>query len=172
MKTIASIVTRVADVVAAVARWVIGLCLFALLAAVATQIFGRHVLHATPPWTEVFASLMMTWVSFIGAAYAVRLDENMAIQLLPDALSGWSRSAILVVISLIGMAFAYMLLVAAVEQLSLLGRSTIIGLSISTRWLYLSAPIASGLMLLFLAERLLLALVTREGPETGNEVSL
>ncbi|SFJ58655.1 TRAP transporter small permease [Aerobium aerolatum] len=172
MLNVASIVTRVADVVATVARWVIGLCLFALLAAVATQIFGRHVLHSTPSWTEVFASLMMTWLSFIGAAYAVRLDENMAIAVIPEALSGWARTILLVIIGIVGMIFGYLLLDASIEQLSLLGSSTIIGLGISTQWLYLSAPIAAGLMLLFLAERMLLALVTRDGPATKNEVSL
>jgi TRAP-type transport system small permease protein len=172
METIVLTVSRIADVVAAAARWAVGLCLLALLAAVGIQIFGRHVLHATPSWTEVFASLMMTWLSFLGAAYAVRLDENMTIAVLPEALSGWPRTALLAIISLIGMAFAYMLLIASVEQLSLLGRSTIIGLGVSTRWLYISAPIAAGIMLLFLVERLLLALVTRSGPATGNEVTL
>lgn len=172
MLTVATIVSRVADVFAAVARWAIGLCLLALVAAVTTQIVGRHLLHATPSWTEVFASLMMTWLSFLGAAYAVRLDENMAIAVLPDMLSGRARTALLVVISLAGLVFAAMLMQASAEQLSLLGSSTIIGLGISTRWLYFSAPVACGLMLLFLVERLLLALTSPNGPETGNEVQL
>lgn len=149
-----------------------GLCLIALLTAVSIQIVGRHVFHATPAWTEVFASLMMTWLSFLGAAYAVRADEHMAITVLPSLLKGWMRSAILALISLAGLIFSVYLLRASLEQLSLLGNSTIIGLDLSTRWLFLSATASSGLMVLFLIERLLLSLTTREGPVTGNEAAI
>jgi len=172
MNAVTATVTRVANVFATAARWAIGLCLLALLAAVAIQIFGRHVFHSTPAWTEVFASLMMTWLSFLGAAYAVRLDENMAITVLPDAMTGRMRTALLIVIGLVGMVFAVMLLQASIEQLTLLAGSRIIGLGVSTRWLYMSAPVALALMLLFLVERILLTLTTREGPETGNEIPL
>lgn len=172
MLAVIKVVSRVADVLAALTRWATGLCLLALLVAVSTQIIGRHVLHSTPAWAEVFASVMMAWLSLLGVAYAVRVDENMVIALLPDVLSGKARRALLVVISLTGLVFATMLLDASIEQLSLLGHSTIIGLNISTRWLFMSAPIAAGLMIIFLVERTLLALATRDGPTTGNETTL
>jgi TRAP-type C4-dicarboxylate transport system permease small subunit len=171
MGAVTAFVSRLANVFARVTRWTIGLCLVGLLVAVSIQIFGRHVLHITPPWSEVSASLMMTWLSFLGAAYAVRLDENMAITVLPDGTSGWLRTALLVIIALVGMAFAFVMLTASMEQLTFLGGSTIIGLGISTRWLFMSAPVAFCLMILFLSERLLLALTTSQGPVTGNEIS-
>jgi TRAP-type C4-dicarboxylate transport system permease small subunit len=172
MLTVTAVMSRVVSVSAKVVRWAMGLCLLALLAAVSIQIFGRHVLHSTPAWSEVFASLMMTWLSFLGAAYAVRMDEHMAITVLPNFLGGRLRSALLAVISLVGLVFAVYLLRASLEQLSFLGNSTIIGLNLSTRWLFLSAPVASGLMVLFLVERLLLSVTTREGPVTGNEAAV
>jgi TRAP-type C4-dicarboxylate transport system permease small subunit len=156
MGMLTSIVVRLADLSSILLRWALGLTLAALLGAVAIQVVGRHVLHATPPWTEVFASLMMTWISFLGAAYAIRTNENMAITVLDETLRGPFRTGLGIIIALFSGWFAWLLLTAGTEQLFLVGNATIIGLPVSTVWLYLSAPVSAVFMFLFLLEGVLL----------------
>ncbi|HEV3009975.1 MAG TPA: TRAP transporter small permease [Burkholderiales bacterium] len=46
--------------------------LFAVVATVSLQVFGRYVLNDTPVWAESLTLVMMLYVSLVGAAVGVR----------------------------------------------------------------------------------------------------
>jgi len=46
--------------------------LYAIVVAVAFQVFGRYVMNDTPTWAEALALVLVIWVTMFGAAVGVR----------------------------------------------------------------------------------------------------
>jgi TRAP-type C4-dicarboxylate transport system permease small subunit len=133
-------------------RMVLGLGLAVLVITVTVQIVGRFVFKSTPVWTEALSGVLLTWLSFLGAAYALHSRESLAIDLLPKAAHGVVQAAMAFLVALAGGTFAWILLSAGLQQVELLGPSILMGLDIPTAWLYASAPVAAVFMLIFLID--------------------
>lgn len=148
-----SIIGRIAGICAILLRWFLGFGLALLLIAVIVQVGGRYLLNWTPAWAEVLSGLLLVWLTFLGAALAVRSDYNLRITLLPDKLAGIARKALVIVVAMATGAFAWVMLTAGIEQVQLTRASRILGMDLSSAWLYLSAPVSAAFMLVFLIEQ-------------------
>ncbi|QKV18553.1 TRAP transporter small permease [Oricola thermophila] len=144
-------------------RLALGVGMVILFASVIVQVIGRYVFAYTPPWSEVTAALTLTWLTFLGAALAVRGDENLAVTLLPDRLRGCARIAVTIFIAFCGGLFAWVLISAGYDQMAIVSRARIIGLDLSAAWLYASAPVAAIFMLIFHLETALRAVTPCAG---------
>src|SRR5687768_11893498 len=64
--------------------------LIAIIAAVATQVFGRYVLNDTPTWAEALAMVLVLYVTMLGAAVGVRDAGHIGMEslliLVPDRI--------------------------------------------------------------------------------------
>ncbi len=154
-------VRLVAGAGAALLNLALGLGMIVLVISVITQVTGRYVFDWSPPWTEVMAGLLLTWMTFLGAALAIRSNENLSVTLLPDRLQGAASVALTVLIAFFGGLFAWVLLSAGYDQVHLVHRGRIIGLNLSAGWLYASAPVAAVFMLIFHVEAALAAIFER-----------
>jgi TRAP-type C4-dicarboxylate transport system permease small subunit len=88
---------------------VVGLCI--ILAAVLTQIFGRYVLNDSPTWTEIFALVLILYVTCLSAAVGVRDSRHIGMESIVIFLgeTGRRRIEIFVYLSMIafGSAMSY-----------------------------------------------------------------
>ncbi len=57
-------------------------CFTAMIIAVFAQVIFRYALKISVPWTEEFARLLFTWVSFLGAAIALRKKEHIFVDVI------------------------------------------------------------------------------------------
>lgn len=159
MRPVTKWIGQLAEAVSHLLRWVLGLGLAILLATVLIQVAGRFVFSSTPPWAEALSGLLLTWISFLGAALAIRSDENLNIALLPGALPDVARNLLIAVVAAATGVFAWILVSAGTDQVELTASSRILGLNIASAWLYLCAPVSGALMLIFLVEQALKAAV-------------
>jgi TRAP-type C4-dicarboxylate transport system permease small subunit len=58
------------------------LCL--LLIAVLWQVFSRFILHSPSSFTDELSRFLLIWLSFLGSAYLVTIQEHIAITILSD----------------------------------------------------------------------------------------
>lgn len=72
--------------------------LFALIAVVAWQVFGRYVLNDSPTWSESLALVLVLYVTLIGAAVGVRDAGHLGMDSLLVLAPEWARSKIEMVI--------------------------------------------------------------------------
>lgn len=58
--------------------WLLFLVLGSMAAIVAGNVFGRFVLHRSISWGEEVAKILLTYMTFLGAAYAMRDNSHYA----------------------------------------------------------------------------------------------
>ncbi len=68
--------------------------LVVILASVLTQIFGRYVLNDSPTWTEIFALVLILYVTCLSAAVGVRDSRHIGMESLLIFLSEETRRKI------------------------------------------------------------------------------
>lgn len=115
------------------------------------QVFSRYVLNQPSSWTEELARYMLIWVSFLGAAYAVRLRMHLSIDLLVQRLTERNRLYLQMMIQACVLLFALWVMVLGgirLVNLTLMMNQTSAALQIKLAYVYSVLPI-SGLLILF-----------------------
>ncbi|PKU21818.1 TRAP transporter small permease [Telmatospirillum siberiense] len=136
---------------------VFGLC--TILGAVLTQIFGRYVLNDSPTWTEIFALVVVLYVTCLSAAVGVRDSRHIGMESIVIFLgeTGRKRIEIFVYLSMIffGAAMSYGGGILAFEVWDYMNP----GLPISQGWSYV--PLCGGGLLIayFAVEQIIARLV-------------
>lgn len=85
--------------------------LFAIIAVVGLQVFGRYVLNDSPTWAENLALVLILYVTLIGAAVGVResghLGFDLLLEMLPASPRRWFQVLIQALVALFGVAMIY-----------------------------------------------------------------
>jgi TRAP-type C4-dicarboxylate transport system permease small subunit len=117
-------------------------------------VFGRYVLNSSPAWGETAANMCFVWIALIGAGLAVRDDLHMKITLTEHILP----AAIVKILDAIATAaillFAAFMLIKGYSAVLFAAGNTLPGMNIKSSWLYLSIPVAGGMIVLSVMERL------------------
>lgn len=87
--------------VAVAARTVAALLLVIMTAIVLLQVFFRYGLNNSLSWTEELAKIMMVWMAFLVAPWALRQGVNVSIDMFVDALPRRLRLGLEVVLQLL-----------------------------------------------------------------------
>lgn len=69
------------------------------------MIFMRYVLGQSTIWQTEFAVFSVTGAMLLGAPYVLMTGGHVAVTVLPDALGGWLKKAMLLIASLVGLGF-------------------------------------------------------------------
>jgi TRAP-type C4-dicarboxylate transport system permease small subunit len=116
---------------------------------IVAQVFFRYVLAAPPSWTEELTRYVFVWLSWLGAAVVFRWGQHITIDAIvnyiPQALKPVHEAAI----RLICAGILLFLLVYGIDALEFT-TSKSAALGIDMRFVYASAPVAAGIMLLFM----------------------
>ena len=89
--------------VAFASLWASGALVLAMTIVVSAGVFWRYVLNDSLSWTEEVARYLMIWLAAIGAIVAMHRKDLVAINILPDALSGLAERALRIFISCIAL---------------------------------------------------------------------
>lgn len=129
--------------------------LICLVAAVAFQVFGRHVLNNTPTWAESLSLLLVLFVTMLGAAVGVRDAGHIGFESLADLLPPAAQYGLRILVHFLVLAFG----VIMAWHSGLLAESVhtykIPNLGISEGWKYVPAVISGMLISLFSIEHII-----------------
>lgn len=81
------------------------LCLFCTV-----QIAGRYLLRSPPSWTEELSTILLVWLTFVGASLALKKGEHFAVSVLVELLPAPLLRAARVLAWLCVVAFALVLI--------------------------------------------------------------
>lgn len=155
-------ITRILDAVDLATRTFIGGLLIVIGIMMLLQVVSRQVLHLPIPWTQEVVLISMVWMTFLGAAVAVRSYGHFVVAMVPELLPYELRRFWMVgVFALMFVLCAFLLIYGgqfAVDGL----RRVSYALEISLFWTYLAQPVSAALMMLFLAERIVCHLYPSE----------
>jgi TRAP-type C4-dicarboxylate transport system permease small subunit len=129
--------------------------LYAIVACVAFQVFGRYVLNDTPTWAESLTLVLVLYVALIGAAVGVRDAGHIGMEsllvLVPD---DWRRRLELVIHLLVGI-FGALMVAGGWGLMEGVLSYKIPTLGISEGWHYAPLLLSGAMILLFSIEHVI-----------------
>ncbi|GAA1140656.1 TRAP transporter small permease [Ornithinicoccus hortensis] len=91
--------------------WLMALCLGAMTVLISWQVFARFAMGNSLTFSEEVSRFLMIWLTMLGSAYAVRRGSLLAVDLVPELLSGRARFIVNLVAHLVSLAFYVVLVV-------------------------------------------------------------
>jgi TRAP-type C4-dicarboxylate transport system permease small subunit len=79
-------VDRVLDGIAWFCMLIAGVSLVTITATFGWLVYGRYVLNDTPTWVEQLALLLVSYITFLGAAVGVRRNTHLSIDFIREGL--------------------------------------------------------------------------------------
>lgn len=106
-------------------KYILNVILTVLVIAVVLQVFFRYVVNNPIAWTEELSRYSLVWLTFLGAAYAVSLKQNISIEILRNVLSPLGKKVMYTIATLVSLLFCifliqygYILASSSMNQLS------------------------------------------------------
>jgi len=114
--------------------------------SVLLQIFYRYVLQSPLTWTEEAARYSFIWIVLLGAAFAVRKKEHVAMEILFDRFPKSVQRYVMVIINGIILLSLIYLLPVGWSFFSFMKNISAPTLNISWGFLFFAAPLSIALM--------------------------
>jgi len=128
------------------------------IVAVLSQVIMRYVFNNPTPWSDPLASDSLAWLTFLGAAAAVRRDDNIAVTFTWNWLTPGGRRVIACVCQILIMVASAILLYSGIQLTVASIGTTVEGLPLEISWahVYSVTVVSAVLMILFSLHRALL----------------
>lgn len=163
MRTTLNVLTRALE-------YLVGALLAMMAAALLLEVLLRFVFETSLPWTSEFARYAMIWITFVGAALAIKershIQINFFVRLLPRNLERYAYIAV----NLILIAFVAVLLKNSIITVQTEMKVYTAAMNIPFGYIVLSLPLAGVFMIIYLLMDIK-ALLNNEQVETPDEVS-
>ncbi|HVW57241.1 MAG TPA: TRAP transporter small permease [Rhizobiaceae bacterium] len=82
----ASAFDRLLDFISWLCMLVAGLSLVVIIVAFGWLVYGRYILNDTPTWVEQMSLLLVSYITFLGAAVGVRRNTHLSIDFVRESL--------------------------------------------------------------------------------------
>ena len=122
-----------------------------LVLDVVWQVAARYLVKSPSSFTDELARFLLIWVGLFGSAYALGKKKHLAIDLLPNKLTGMKKKNLNRIINVIIILFAFSVLIVGgirLVYITLAQMQISASLGIPLGYLYLALPL-SGLFMIF-----------------------
>jgi TRAP-type C4-dicarboxylate transport system permease small subunit len=141
---------RIIDVATDLAAVVGGLFTGLMTLIVVYAVVARYIFNSPVGWSEEIAVYLMIWVVFLGAAYALKEDAHIGVDVLISRLSPAKKRAMLLMHCLVGITFMSILLVQGIDMviftIKMDSHSIAIGFPLVLA--HLAVPVGSAILIL------------------------
>lgn len=139
---------------------------------VAAGVFWRYVLNDSLSWTEEVARYIMIWLACVGSVVAMHRRDLVAIDLLPDALSGVAGRALRILIAtIIILVSGFLVYYGFLLALNAMGQSAA-SFKMPMFYVTVAVPFAGAGFMLIAVEHILGELVSpQDGEVSTSEAS-
>lgn len=100
-----SIASRILDSIAWLCMLLAGISLVVIIVTFGWLVYGRYILDNTPTWVEQLSLLLISYITFLGAAVGVRRNTHLSIDFIRESLPAGPRVALRYVADLMVLAF-------------------------------------------------------------------
>ena len=127
-------------------EWVGGTLFLIIFAILIAQVLFRQILHHPLIWSEEAARLLFVYVGMLGISIGIRSQQHVLIDFITSHLPGAVRTFVFSLVQLLIFAAILLFLYYGVVVFNH-ASDKLVSLGISDKWLYLSLPVCSLLML-------------------------
>ncbi|MEN6413081.1 MAG: TRAP transporter small permease [Veillonellales bacterium] len=137
-----------------VLKFITFLLMLAMVAIIFSQVIARYAFSNSLSWSEEIGRHIFIWMTFLGAALAVRSRSHVALDLLVKAFPQKLQKVILVFGYLVMIVFAGVLVYAGIKMMTLGARQMSAAVQIPMKYIYIVLPISGILMIFYLLKNL------------------
>jgi len=148
MTTIGNYIERLSDIINKFSKGFILAVMAIMVFVVSLQVFCRYVLNSALLWPEELTVFLMSWMTFIGAAIALRGWEHIGIDFFVRKLSTKMRDIVNLFVRFLVLIFVVFLLVTGINLVTTSSHMISDALRISLVWPRLSVPVGAAFMLI------------------------
>ena len=123
--------------------------LAAMSLVVAANVFCRFVLNFSLYWGDESAQILLVWLTFLGAAVAVREQAHYALNYLSEQLAPRPRRALLILRSVLSVVAIVVLLYYSARVTQAIENWVMPATEISRAWVYGACPLGCIFMLYY-----------------------
>lgn len=128
--------------------WFCALMFIMILIFGSLQVFGRFILHSSPPWTEEAMRFCGIYLTFIGSALTIRTDAHVSVDIVISCMKNNKKRAVLFMISrLICVLFLVLFLPGSLILVSKSFNSLGAAIRIPYAYIYAAVPLGIVMML-------------------------
>ena len=113
------------------------------------NVVARYGFNSGLPWADEASRFALIWITFLGAAILVRLEQHIAVDLFLNAFPERVRRIVRVGIHLLAAAVALLLIFPGIQQVQRQQHQLSPALEISMGWVYAVVPISGLYMLVY-----------------------
>jgi TRAP-type C4-dicarboxylate transport system permease small subunit len=124
-----------------------------LVALTFGQVFSRYVLQSSWTGTEEWSRLVLVWVTFMGAATAVRRNKLIRIDVFEDRLPPKVKSFLSATFDFILMFLCFVIIVKGWEAADITTSQVVAGTPFTYAWFVASVVVGSALIFVYLGLR-------------------
>lgn len=129
-------------------KYVVSFSFITLAILVFIQVITRFIIDYPLSWSEEISRYLMIYIVFLGSALAMRNQQHISIDFLPEVVSATNKRKLNILILWVCVFFfAILAYYGSVLTLTVVGQATPT-LQFSIAWAYAAIPIGSVLMLL------------------------
>lgn len=144
---------------------VVAMVLLVILCAVTfLGVLDRYLLQTGIGWTEELARFLLIWASLVSAAVVVYRGAHFCVTVLVDLLPTGPRRTISLLMNLVTIGVLVVVFVQGIRVADIMRIQTSPAMDLPMNWIYLSLPVATGVMILFLVAQTLEIVRSGDGP--------
>ncbi|HHV08441.1 MAG TPA: TRAP transporter small permease [Firmicutes bacterium] len=141
-----------------------GIMMMVMVGVIFLQVVARYVLHNSLSWSEEVGRYLFVWITFIGAALAVRKHAHVALDSFLRICPPKIQKIMFIIGHLAMLCLAFTMVYAGILMLDLGKKQVSAALQIPMIYVYIIIPVAGALMAFYLV----LDFLRYFGPKGGD----
>lgn len=164
-----AIFNQVVDFIRAFFRIVVIVQAALIFAIIIFTVISRYGFNFVLSWSEEVPRYLLIWISFLGAAISVDLNDHIAFDYFRKRFSGWSGRLLESGINLLIFGFGWIMLFFGYRFVQDFGGDLMESIPFTNVWYYAALPLSGALIMLFALRRELNVWLGADGqPDQGR----
>ena len=143
---------RVLEGITAVVKWVMIVMTCVIFFITTFTVFTRYLINYVPSWSEEIPRYLLVWITYLGAALAIKYKEHISLDVFFNLLPLKARQVGHLFLNGLIAIVAVIMVVYGIGLVNHFGDDKMESIPLTNFWLYLVMPISGTLMLLYLAQ--------------------
>src|SRR5512136_3466874 len=115
-------------------------------------VFTRYLLNYVPSWSEEVPRYLLVWISYLGAALAVKYKEHISLDFFFNMMPIRARQVGHIILNVLIAIVGVIMLVFGIGLVGQFGDDLMESIPVKNFWLYLAMPISGGLIVLYIIQ--------------------
>jgi TRAP-type C4-dicarboxylate transport system permease small subunit len=143
---------RVLDWITAIVKYVMLVQASMIFVIICLAVFTRYLLNYVPSWSEEVPRYLLVWISYLGAALAVKYKEHISLDFFFNLMPVRARQVGHLILNVLIGTVGVIMLVFGIGLVRQFGDDLMESIAVKSFWFYLAMPISGGLMVLYIIQ--------------------